>query len=51
MELDVGGKDAVLQLESGLTQVPDEAFEVHEVIHIRDEEAMDFGHVGDVLHQ
>lgn len=34
-----------------LTEVADEALEVDEELHVGDEEAVDFGHVGDVLHE
>lgn len=35
----------------GPTQVPDEAPEVHQELHVWDEEAVDFGHVSHVLQQ
>lgn len=38
-------------LDSKLTQVTNEALNVDEELHIRDEEAVDFSHVGDVLHE
>lgn len=38
-------------LHPKLTKVADEALEVDEELHIGDEEAVDSGHVGDILHE